>query len=144
MLTITKDRKVRLYDWDGKVLKEAGALEGNTGTISALSFSPDGKLIASGDVSIPLRARLHLIVPSQVNWTYSIIQCHRKEGASSTVLLISHAHCCDSAYNDALVVPLCTYQFICMDRQLLALRIRIVGHAYLYFQRRQATKEHSD
>lgn len=51
-LSITKDRNIRLYDWDGKGLKAAGTLEGNTGTISALSFSPDGKLIASGDVSV--------------------------------------------------------------------------------------------
>ncbi|KAF8348597.1 WD40-repeat-containing domain protein [Amanita rubescens] len=49
LVAVGDDRKVRLYDWDGKVLKEAGVLEGNTSTISALSFSPDGKLIASGD-----------------------------------------------------------------------------------------------
>ena len=49
---MTKDRNVRLYDWDGKALKKAGLLEGNTATISALAFSPNGKLIASGEVSI--------------------------------------------------------------------------------------------
>ena len=51
----SQDRNVRLYDWDGKVLKPAGILEGNTGIISALAFSPDGKLIASGDVSMTFR-----------------------------------------------------------------------------------------
>lgn len=62
LLTIAKDRNVRLYDWDGKTLKAAGTLEGNTGTISALSFSLDGNLIASGDVSFPLRTRHQLLI----------------------------------------------------------------------------------
>ena len=46
-----KDAKVRLYDWDGKSLKEAGLLEGNKGPISAIRFSPDGAMVVSGDVS---------------------------------------------------------------------------------------------
>jgi len=46
-----KDAKVRLYDWDGKSLKEAGLLEGNKGPISAIRFSPDGVTVVSGDVS---------------------------------------------------------------------------------------------
>ena len=47
----TKDAKVRLYDWDGKSLKEIGLLEGNKGPISAIRFSPDGTMVVSGDVS---------------------------------------------------------------------------------------------
>ena len=47
----TKDAKVRLYDWDGKSLKETGLLEGNKGPISAIRFSPDGTMVVSGDVS---------------------------------------------------------------------------------------------
>jgi WD40 repeat protein len=47
-----QDCKVYLNEWDGKVLNEIGVLEGNTGIVSALAFSPDGKLLASGDVSM--------------------------------------------------------------------------------------------
>lgn len=45
-----------LYDWDGKALKESGALEGLRGVVSALAISPDGSLLAAGDVSVlPLK-----------------------------------------------------------------------------------------
>jgi WD repeat-containing protein 1 (actin-interacting protein 1) len=47
----TQDTKVRLYDWDGKSLKETGVLEGNRGPVSAIRFSPDGTMVVSGDVS---------------------------------------------------------------------------------------------
>ena len=42
---------MRLYDWDGKALKEKAVLEGSKGVVSALSFSPDGTYLAAGDVS---------------------------------------------------------------------------------------------
>lgn len=42
---------MRLYEWDGKALAEAATLEGNKGTVSAVAFSPDGSLLAAGDVS---------------------------------------------------------------------------------------------
>ena len=57
LLTATpllQDMKVHLYDWDGKAFKESAVLEGNKGTVSAIAFSPDGSLLASGDVSFPL------------------------------------------------------------------------------------------
>ena len=47
-----QDQKVRLAQWDGISLKDLGVLEGNKGVISALAFSPDGNLLASGDVRI--------------------------------------------------------------------------------------------
>ncbi|KAI0738973.1 WD40 repeat-like protein [Daedaleopsis nitida] len=50
-----EDQKVRLYSWDGKALSESATLDGNKGAVSALAFSPDGTLLASGDVS-PLLA----------------------------------------------------------------------------------------
>ncbi|KAF7795659.1 hypothetical protein EIP86_006824 [Pleurotus ostreatoroseus] len=46
-----EDMKVRLYDWDGKSLKEVATLESNKGAISALAFSPDGSLLVAGDSS---------------------------------------------------------------------------------------------
>lgn len=46
-----EDQKVRLYEWDGKALKEVAVLENNKGSVSALAFSPDGSLLAAGDVS---------------------------------------------------------------------------------------------
>ncbi|KAI0078358.1 WD40 repeat-like protein [Panus rudis PR-1116 ss-1] len=48
-----EDAKVRLYEWDGNglSLKEVGVLEGNKALVSALAFSPDGALLASGDSS---------------------------------------------------------------------------------------------
>ncbi|RDB29946.1 putative WD repeat-containing protein C9G1.05 [Hypsizygus marmoreus] len=46
-----EDQKVRLNEWDGKLLKEVSVLEGNKGGVSALAFSPDGNLLASGDSS---------------------------------------------------------------------------------------------
>lgn len=45
-----KDQKVRLGKWDGSSLKDVVVLEGNKGIVSALAFSPDGNLLASGDV----------------------------------------------------------------------------------------------
>jgi WD40 repeat protein len=47
-----QDCKVHLNEWDGKTMSETVVLEGNTGIVSALAFSPDGKLLASGDVSV--------------------------------------------------------------------------------------------
>ncbi|KAG5729088.1 hypothetical protein E4T56_gene3126 [Termitomyces sp. T112] len=46
-----EDQKVRLNSWDGKTLTETAVLEGNKDVVSALAFSPDGKLLASGDSS---------------------------------------------------------------------------------------------
>ncbi|KAK7044799.1 WD40 repeat-like protein [Favolaschia claudopus] len=44
-----EDQKVRLLEWSGTSLKEIALLEDNKGVVSALEFSPDGKLLAAGD-----------------------------------------------------------------------------------------------
>lgn len=50
-LTSLQDQKVHLNEWDGKSFKELVVLEGNKTLITALAFSPDNNLLASGDVS---------------------------------------------------------------------------------------------
>jgi WD repeat-containing protein 1 (actin-interacting protein 1) len=42
--------KVHLYRWDGKALAESGVLDGNKGVVCAIAFSPDGAMLAAGDV----------------------------------------------------------------------------------------------
>jgi WD40 repeat protein len=49
-LHATQDQKIRLHEWSGTALKEVGLLEGNKGVVSAIEFSPDGALLAVGDV----------------------------------------------------------------------------------------------
>ncbi|KAH8832504.1 WD40-repeat-containing domain protein [Flagelloscypha sp. PMI_526] len=45
------DSKVHLYAWDGKSLSESTVLAESKGPVSAVSFSPDGTLLAAGDSS---------------------------------------------------------------------------------------------
>ena len=56
----SQDRKVHLNEWDGKTLKEIVVLEGNQNIVSALAFSPDGKLLASGDVSFVTKPEIEI------------------------------------------------------------------------------------
>ena len=71
--------KVRLYDWDGKALKEVGVLEGNKGIVSALGISPDGSLLAAGDVSEnhQIYQGAHSIL---VGWQGLLVQCYATGG----------------------------------------------------------------
>ncbi|KAJ3808953.1 WD40-repeat-containing domain protein [Lentinula aff. lateritia] len=52
-LITCQDSKVHLYQWDGKSLEDGAVpiLQGNKAVVSALAFSPDGNLLASGDSS---------------------------------------------------------------------------------------------
>lgn len=79
---VTQDQKVRLNHWDGKVLKETDVLEGNKGIVSALAFSPDGNLLAAGDVCdfLVIREALFnsLVVVKRKN---CIVRCQREEGS---------------------------------------------------------------
>ncbi|GLB42129.1 putative WD domain, G-beta repeat [Lyophyllum shimeji] len=83
-----EDQKVRINDWDGKSLREVAVLEGNKGIISALAFSPDGKLLASGDSSgrvalfdvkekllITSRWSFHSARINSLSWTSDSLHC---------------------------------------------------------------------
>ena len=44
---------MHLYNWNSNgTLTEAGMLEGSKGPVSSLAFTPDGSLLAAGDVSL--------------------------------------------------------------------------------------------
>ncbi|KAF8221062.1 WD40 repeat-like protein [Tricholoma matsutake] len=83
-----EDFKVYLNQWDGKALTVTGVLEGNTGIVSALAFSPDGKLLASGDSkgrivlfdvkekkSITSRWTSHTARINCISWTSDSLHC---------------------------------------------------------------------
>jgi WD40 repeat protein len=42
-------RCVKIFDWDGKKLTEVRALEGHSDLVEGVTYSPDGKFLASGD-----------------------------------------------------------------------------------------------
>ena len=43
---------MHLYDWNSNgSLAEAGMLEGSKGPVNSVAFTPDGGLLAAGDVS---------------------------------------------------------------------------------------------
>ena len=45
-----------LHDWNGSVLRQTAILTANLSIVTALAFSPDGALLAVGDVS---RSNVH-------------------------------------------------------------------------------------
>ncbi|KAH9074141.1 WD40 repeat-like protein [Lactarius deliciosus] len=82
------DQKVRLYDWDGKTLQEAGLLHANGGLVSVLAFSPDGSKLAAGDSSgkvilydvakremITTRWSFHTARVNTLSWTADSLHC---------------------------------------------------------------------
>ncbi|GLD96615.1 hypothetical protein PINS_up005298 [Pythium insidiosum] len=44
-----EDKKIHLFDVVGDALKETGEIVGHLGALTAVAFSPDGKLLAAGD-----------------------------------------------------------------------------------------------
>ncbi|KAJ3552698.1 hypothetical protein NM688_g4017 [Phlebia brevispora] len=75
--SVVADQKVRLYNWDGKALKEVAVLDSNKGAISALAFSPDGSLLAAGDSSgkvILYDAKERKLITSR--WTFHSGRVH--------------------------------------------------------------------
>lgn len=76
-----QDSKVRLYDWkNGTLAARSGVFDSNRGAVGALAFTPDGKLLAAGDVrfsiSVSLCAVLMLICCSR--WERSLFTMLRR------------------------------------------------------------------
>ncbi|KAI0300144.1 WD40 repeat-like protein [Multifurca ochricompacta] len=82
------DQKVRLFNWDGKTLQEAGLLEANKGVLTVLAFSPDGLKLAAGDSSgkiilydvrkrevITSRWSFHSARINTLSWTADSLHC---------------------------------------------------------------------
>ncbi|KAF5389602.1 hypothetical protein D9757_004234 [Collybiopsis confluens] len=71
-----EDSRVHLYQWDGKSLKEDAVpiLEGNKAVVSALAFSPDGNLLAAGDL-ITSRWSYHSARVNSLSWTSDSKHC---------------------------------------------------------------------
>ncbi|KAJ3933322.1 MAG: WD40-repeat-containing domain protein [Lentinula lateritia] len=71
-----EDSKVHLYQWDGKSLEDDAVpiLQGNKAVVSALAFSPDGNLLASGDL-ITSRWSFHTARVNSLSWTSDSKHC---------------------------------------------------------------------
>ncbi|KAJ7204799.1 WD40 repeat-like protein [Mycena pura] len=69
-----EDHKVRLYEWSGTAFTEVGLLEGNKAVISAIEFSPDGALLAAGDL-ITSRWSFHSARVNSLAWTADSKHC---------------------------------------------------------------------
>ncbi|KAF5379228.1 hypothetical protein D9615_005866 [Tricholomella constricta] len=83
-----EDQKVHLNEWDGISLTKPAVLEGNKGIVTALAFSPDGNLLASGDSSgrivlfdvkekkmITSRWSFHSARINSIAWTSDSLHC---------------------------------------------------------------------
>ncbi|KAK7462712.1 WD40 repeat-like protein [Stygiomarasmius scandens] len=98
------DAKVCLYEWDGKTLNEVVALEENKSVVSALAFSPDGKLLASRDSS--RRIALFDVPEKKVHLTSIYLRLIH-------VLTSPFAHF--AAHHLTLVLPLRTHKLAHLD-----------------------------
>jgi WD40 repeat protein/tRNA A-37 threonylcarbamoyl transferase component Bud32 len=49
-VALYQGRAVKVFDWDGERLAEARTLQGHPSPVTAAVYSPDGKLLATGDV----------------------------------------------------------------------------------------------
>lgn len=84
---ILKDKKIHLYNWTDDTLKEVGTLEENRGTISAISFSPDGSLLAAGDVSPKLQYYIRMITRNRRVRARSFFITFKSERYFSNILM---------------------------------------------------------
>lgn len=141
-----------LYDWDGKALKESGALEGLRGVVSALAISPDGSLLAAGDVSVlslkfnsiqlmiacSLLARSSCSISRNERYAFPY---HIQESRTHipNIMTLLHADC-----HFPMVFPQRANQLAFVDRRWSTLCLRFARHAHLYLERAEAYQEHRD
>lgn len=97
---------MHLYTWDGQSLKDAGTLEGNKATVSALAFTPDGTLLAAGDVGLRACLRHPSLTAKQSSGKIVLFNAKEKTVSVNYLLsgrvFITHLGC-----HIAVVLPYC-------------------------------------
>jgi hypothetical protein len=140
---------VHLASWDGKALTLTSVLENNKAAVTALAFSPDGALLASGDVSDVLLLhipRLQTCTPSRPARSFSTTS-KRTRSAPFISLQVSGQPLtilCRAGRDVALVVPQRTNQLARVQCRWTALRIGLARHPRIRMVRRAPAQDDRD
>jgi hypothetical protein len=137
----SQDMKVHLYTWDGQSLKDAGTLEGNKATVSALAFTPDGSLLAAGDVSPCACLSPQPLTANQSSGKIVLFNVKEKTVSVNHLIigrvLIKHLGCYLT-----MVLPYCPSQFALIHSRWTTLRFWLARHACIRLVRVTPTEKY--